>query len=78
MVVSLLGILFGKDLTALQTLIFMFMSVWIYRQFFGISWWKSVGRSIIMFLLLLLEVFVLVFLVGITAGIIHEWRHPST
>ena len=78
MVVSLVGILFGKDLTALQTLIFMFMSVWIYRQFFGISWWKSVGRSIIMFLLLLLEVFVLVFLVGITAGIIHEWRHPST
>jgi hypothetical protein len=72
MVVMPVGKAFGVDTTSFLSVITALMYLWAYRQFFQISWWSSLWRGLITFLLMLLELFVLILLAGIVVGIVGE------
>lgn len=47
-------------LTQINNLADVIITVFVFKQFYGISWWKSIKRCIVAFLMLLILVFVLI------------------
>ena len=72
MVVSPVEKLLGIDLSTLLTIISMLMYLWFYRQFFQITWWRSIKSGILVLLLTGIEFFTLILMGGITMGVIEE------
>lgn len=72
MVVMPAGKLLGTDTSNALSVVSVMTYVWVYHQLFELSWWRCVRRGIVVALLMLLEIFLLVFVLGLVVGLARE------
>ncbi len=66
------GKVLDMDLSDTHSIMTMLIYIWIFHQLFEISWRRSIRRGLVVVMLLMLEIFTMVFVLGIIVGVARE------